>query len=51
MIFWVLMMSSLVKWGVAVVLLIGIMLFLQSRVSEQPLTTHEKSVSIDALAK
>jgi hypothetical protein len=45
------MMSSLVKWGVGVVLLVGIMLFLQSRVSEQPLTMHEKPVSIDALAK
>ncbi|MFM2098819.1 MAG: hypothetical protein RLZZ366_358 [Pseudomonadota bacterium] len=42
-------MSRLIKWGGAVVVIAAILFFLQSRVSEQPLSRHEKPVSVDAL--
>jgi hypothetical protein len=48
-IIWVKCMSRLIKWGCAVVVIAGILFFLQSRVSEQPLSRHETSVSVDAL--
>ena len=44
-------MSGLIKVVVALLLVAGVMLFLASRVSEQPLTRHEKPVSLDALGK
>lgn len=44
-------MQRLLKWAIIPVILIGAALFLSSRVSEQPLTRHEKAVTIDALAK
>jgi hypothetical protein len=44
-------MTRLIKWLVPVLLVVGAMLFLADRVSEQPLTRHEKAVSVDALSK
>ncbi|WP_281421670.1 hypothetical protein [Aquisediminimonas profunda] len=44
-------MTHLIKWLVPVVVIVGAMLFLAGRVSEQPLTRHEKAVSVDALSK
>jgi HAMP domain-containing protein len=44
-------MARLMKWLVLVLVVIGAMMFLSSRVSEQPLSKHEKAVSVDALAK
>ena len=44
-------MSGLIKWVVALLLVAGGMVFLASRVSEQPLARHEKPVSLDALGK
>jgi hypothetical protein len=44
-------MSRLIKWILVLAVLLGGMFFLSSRVSEQPLTRHEKPVSVDALGK
>lgn len=44
-------MGKLIKWIVVAALVLGTMLYLQSRVSEQPLTRHEKPVNLDALNK
>ncbi|MFO1239765.1 MAG: hypothetical protein U1E64_05375 [Sphingomonadaceae bacterium] len=44
-------MTRLIKWLVPVLVVVGAMLFLAGRVSEQPLTKHEKAVSLDALSK
>ena len=44
-------MQKLIRWAIAPVILIVISIYLSSRVSEQPLTRQEKSVSLDALAK
>jgi hypothetical protein len=44
-------MSGLIKWAVALLLVVGVMILLASRVSEQPLSHHEKPVSLDALGK
>ena len=42
-------MGKLIKWIVVAALLVGTMFYLQSRVSEQPLTRHEKPVDLNAL--
>lgn len=44
-------MTRLMKWLVPVLAIVGAMFFLAGRVAEQPLTKHEKAVSIDALGK
>jgi hypothetical protein len=44
-------MQKLMRWAVLPVILIIIAFYLSSRVSQQPLTRHEKPVSIDALGK
>lgn len=44
-------MGKLIKWLVIAALAVGAMLYLQSRVSEQPLTRHEKPVDLNALGK
>lgn len=44
-------MTRLIKWLVLVLVIVGAMMFLAGRVSEQPLTRHEKAVSVDALGK
>ena len=44
-------MSRLIALVLLLVLIVGGMFFLASRVSEQPLTRHEKAVSLDALGK
>ena len=49
--FWDGTMSRLIVLVLLLVLIVGGMFFLASRVSEQPLTRHEKAVSLDALGK
>jgi len=44
-------MTRLIKWLVLVLVIVGAMIFLAGRVSEQPLSRHEKAVSVDALSK
>lgn len=44
-------MTRLIKWLVLVLVIVGAMMFLAGRVSEQPLSRHEKAVSVDALSK
>lgn len=44
-------MTRLIKWLVLVLVIIGAMMFLAGRVSEQPLSRHTKAVSVDALSK
>jgi hypothetical protein len=44
-------MSRLVKWGVAAVLVVVTMVYLSSRVGEQPMAKREQPVNIDELAK
>ena len=44
-------MGKLIKWIVITALVVGTMLYLQSRVSEQPLTRQEKPVDLNALNK
>lgn len=44
-------MTRLIKWLVLVLVIVGAMMFLAGRVSEQPLSRHEKAVSVDALNK
>lgn len=44
-------MSRLIKWVVVLALIAGAMVYLAGRVSEKPLTKHEKAVSVDALNK
>jgi len=44
-------MTRLIKWLVPVLVVVGAMLFLAGRGTEQPLTKHEKAVSLDALSK
>jgi hypothetical protein len=44
-------MSRLIKWILVLAVLLGGMVFLSSRVSEQPITRHEKAVSVDAFGK
>ena len=42
-------MARVLKIGVAVAVIFGLLWFLQSRVAEQPQTVVEKSVDINAL--
>lgn len=49
--FWDDGMSRMIVLVALLVLIVGGMVFLASRVSEQPLTRHEKAVSLDALGK
>ncbi|MFM9852650.1 MAG: hypothetical protein ACKVOJ_07590 [Sphingomonadaceae bacterium] len=44
-------MAKLIKWVVAAAVLIGLMIFLASRVGEQPLTRHVKAVPSSVLKK
>lgn len=44
-------MSRSIKWILVVAVLVGAMFYLSSRVSEKPLTRHEKAISVDALGK
>lgn len=44
-------MSRLIKWVLVVAILAGGLAFLSSQATEQPLTRHEKQVSLDALQK
>jgi hypothetical protein len=44
-------MARSIKWALLGLAVIGMMVFLSSRVSEQPLSRHEKAVSVDALGK
>jgi hypothetical protein len=42
-------MSSIAKGVVALLIVFGLLFFLQSRVGEQPMTRSEQAVSADAL--
>lgn len=44
-------MQRMMRWMIAAIIVIVIAVYLSSRVSEKPLTRHEKPVSLDALAK
>lgn len=44
-------MGRLIKWIVIAALVVGTMFYLQSRVSEQPLTRVEKPVDLNAINK
>jgi hypothetical protein len=44
-------MQKMLRWAIVPVILIGVSIYLSSRVSEQPLTRKEKVVSLDALGK
>ena len=44
-------MQKLMRWAIVPVILIILAFYLSSRVSQQPLTRHEKPVAVDALGK
>jgi hypothetical protein len=44
-------MQKMMRLAIVPIILIAGAVYLSSRVSEQPLTRHEKSVSLDALSK